>query len=248
MISLSKITISNFKVFGAEPYTLNFNGDRLVLLDGPNGYGKTSVFDAIELGITGNISRLISLEARQNPADVVVAHQGNENVEVILEFVDSESNVKVFQRKMKGRVPDSHKKISKFKELWELNEIVDGRAEPSSQDKLNQYFGSTDLARDFLLFHYVQQEETSRFLKTKNETQRAEELAQLFGNTRESDEKLKKLIDISRNINNTKRKISSRILEIKQLYKIDDFNNIKTEANQPHVYALPWLAETNMRV
>ncbi|MDO7899213.1 AAA family ATPase [Pseudomonas citrulli] len=48
MINLNKITLKNFKVFGDEPYTINFEDNTLVLLDGPNGYGKTSVFDAIE--------------------------------------------------------------------------------------------------------------------------------------------------------------------------------------------------------
>ncbi|HCJ1251013.1 TPA: AAA family ATPase, partial [Pseudomonas aeruginosa] len=62
MIHLNKITLKNFKIFGGEPYTISFEDSNLVLLDGPNGYGKTSVFDAIELGLTGNITRLISLE------------------------------------------------------------------------------------------------------------------------------------------------------------------------------------------
>ncbi|HCJ2950225.1 TPA: AAA family ATPase, partial [Pseudomonas aeruginosa] len=82
MIHLNKITLKNFKIFGGEPYTISFEDSNLVLLDGPNGYGKTSVFDAIELGLTGNITRLISLENRQNPADIVVAHNGAENVEI----------------------------------------------------------------------------------------------------------------------------------------------------------------------
>lgn len=245
MIKLSKITLKNFKIFGGEPYTLNFGDHRLILLDGPNGYGKTSVFDAIELGITGNITRLISLDSRQNPRDVVVAHQGTENVEIILEFKDAESNVRVFQRKLKTSVPNSAKKVSKFTELWELNEIVDGVPVSSSQYALDQYFNCTDFTRDFLLFHYVQQEETSRFLKTKNETQRAEELAQLFGNTREADEKLKKLMGISQQVAAAKKKAALRSEEIKHLYKIGDNANMATGESEPHFYALPWLAEVN---
>jgi ABC-type cobalamin/Fe3+-siderophores transport system ATPase subunit len=241
MINLNKITFRNFKIFGGEPYTISFEDNRLVLLDGPNGYGKTSVFDGIELGLTGNITRLISLEGRQNPADVVVAHQGKENVEIVLEFKDSESNIKIFQRKLKSSVPNSSKKISKFEELWELNEIVDGQPVPSGQTALDQYFDSKDFKRDFLLFHYVQQEETSRFLKTNNETQRAEELAQLFGNTREADEKLSKLTVILGKVGKSRQAVTKKIEGIKQLYKIDENTSITTGANEPHEYAFPWL-------
>ncbi|WP_413368927.1 AAA family ATPase, partial [Pseudomonas phoenicis] len=151
MINLNKITLKNFKVFGDEPYTINFEDNNLVLLDGPNGYGKTSVFDAIELGLTGNITRLISLDNRQNPADIVVAHKGASTVEIILEFKDKDSKIRVFQRKLKDRIPNTSKRISRFAELWEINEIIDGKAIPAQKNALEQYFGSKDFSRDFLL-------------------------------------------------------------------------------------------------
>ena len=245
MITLNRITFKNFKIFGDEPYTINFENYRLVLLDGPNGYGKTSVFDGIELGLTGNLTRLVSLEGRQNPSDVVVAHQGKGHVEIELEFKDSDSKVKTFKRKMKNSIPNSSKKISRFAELWDLYEIVDGQPVASSQLVLDQYFDSKDFKRDFLLFHYVQQEETSRFLKGNNETQRAEELAQLFGNTREADEKLNKVTDILGKVNKSEKAKRTEINAIKQLYRIDESTNITTGASEPHAYALPWLAEAN---
>lgn len=247
MINLNKITLKNFKIFGGEPYTISFEDNDLILLDGPNGYGKTSIFDAIELGLTGNISRFISLESRQNPSDIVVAHEGAENVEVILEFKDKHSKVKTFQRKLKHSIPNSFKKISKFVELWELNEIVNEEPIPIGQDALDQYFDSKDFSRDFLLFHYVQQEETSRFLKTKNEAQRADELAQLFGNTREADKKLSKLVATFKKMGVSKKTVSNRIKEIRELYKIDSnaSASIATGTTEPHFYVLPWLVDSN---
>ncbi|EIT6975533.1 AAA family ATPase [Vibrio vulnificus] len=245
MITLNRITFKNFKIFGEEPYTINFDNYRLVLLDGPNGYGKTSVFDGIELGMTGELTRLVSLDGRQNPTDVVVAHQGKEHVEIELEFKDSDSKVKLFKRKLKKSVPNSSKKISRFAELWELYEIIDGQPVSTSQSALDQYLDSNDFKRDFHLFHYIQQEDTSRFLKGNSETQRAEKLAQLFGDTREADEKLNRLIDILGKVKTSEKAKSKEIDTIKQLYKIDESTNIGTGASVPHAYALPWLAEAN---
>lgn len=243
MIQLKKITLKNFKIFGNDPHIISFEDSNLVLLDGPNGYGKTSVFDAIELGLTGNISRLISLENRQNPTDVVVAHQGAENVEIILEFKDKDSQVKTFQRKLKNPIPNASKKISKFAELWELNEIVNEKPIPAPLNALEEYFDSKDFSRDFLLFHYVQQEETSRFLKTNNESQRAEELAQLFGDTREAEDSLNKLTDISQKIGISHRAATKRITDIKHLYQIDNDTDISSVNIEKHIYVFPWLVE-----
>lgn len=245
MISLSKITLKNFKIFGEEPYSINFEDQRLVLLDGPNGYGKTSVFDGIELGLTGNLTRLISLDARQNPTDVVVAHQGKGMVEIHLEFKDSGGQIRKFRRRLKNAIPNSSKKISKFPELWEIHEIVDDNIIPSSQLVLDEYFESKNFKRDFLLFHYVQQEETSRFLKSNNEVQRAEELAQLFGNTLDADEKLHRLADIHGKIAAQRRKNERHINEIKQHYKLDENTSMKMGGTESHFYLLPWLSESS---
>ncbi len=244
MIRLNKATFTNFKIFGEDSYTINFSDQRLVLLDGPNGYGKTSVFDGIELGLTGNLTRLVSLEGRQIPSDIVVAHQGRENVKIELTFNDTDGDKKTFIRKLKQEIPNSAKKIANFHELWDIYEIVDGSPILSSQKRLDNYFNSSDFKRDFLLFHYVQQEETSRFLKTKNETQRAEELAQLFGDTRDADSKLKRLVEIQGKIIARKRNNEAKLEQLKQRYNVGADANHKSEVLNEHFFALPWLQDS----
>lgn len=54
-----RIKASSFKAF--KQVTLNLDGSSLLTLDGPNGYGKTSIFDAIELLLTGKIKRVENL-------------------------------------------------------------------------------------------------------------------------------------------------------------------------------------------
>lgn len=56
---ISKIEISSFKAF--KKIHLDFGDSSILTLDGPNGFGKTSVFDAIELLLTGGIKRICRL-------------------------------------------------------------------------------------------------------------------------------------------------------------------------------------------
>lgn len=56
---ISKIEVSSFKAF--KHIYLDLGESSLLTLDGPNGYGKTSIFDAIELLLTGQISRIKNL-------------------------------------------------------------------------------------------------------------------------------------------------------------------------------------------
>lgn len=72
---IKNIFYRNFKYVGNEGEQLELGKD-LTLLDGPNGYGKSTVFDAIELLLTGKIAhsnkgKRISL-ANNSKADMVV--------------------------------------------------------------------------------------------------------------------------------------------------------------------------------
>ena len=59
MITIKRLYIENYKLFSQKE--IDFSGALLSVFDGPNGYGKTSIFDAIELLITGKISRVKSV-------------------------------------------------------------------------------------------------------------------------------------------------------------------------------------------
>ena len=56
MITLEKIHISNFRAFRENEF--DFENKALILLTAPNGFGKTSLVDAIEWCLTGTIRRL----------------------------------------------------------------------------------------------------------------------------------------------------------------------------------------------
>lgn len=55
---ISSLKIENFKPF--ENTSIDFRSASMITLDGPNGFGKTSIFDALELLFTGVIQRIIN--------------------------------------------------------------------------------------------------------------------------------------------------------------------------------------------
>lgn len=61
---LTRLTLSGFRGY-STPQTLNLDAD-LVVLAGPNGLGKTSIFDAVEFVATGSVRRLGSSEPLYN--------------------------------------------------------------------------------------------------------------------------------------------------------------------------------------
>lgn len=196
---LKKLTLNNFKLFD-EKFTINFNGNDLVVFDGPNGHGKTTVYDAVELALTGGIRRLNSTENQQNPEDVVVAHKNNTDCFVRLELINNEGSI-VIERCLKNNIPNSAKKISNFRSLWNLVLLKNNERQAITQSDLNTLINSPNLGRDFTLFHYVEQEDTAHFLKNKKEKERADALSVLFGDTNEMQEKVSKIEQVEKRVN-----------------------------------------------
>ncbi len=76
MTALKNITITNFRGFSEK--TFDFEEKPLVLLTAPNGKGKTSLIDAIEWCLTGDICRLHQVYNDRNQATTEKNLQLNE--------------------------------------------------------------------------------------------------------------------------------------------------------------------------
>ncbi|PLS38166.1 hypothetical protein CYV26_05435 [Carnobacterium maltaromaticum] len=58
---IENISICNLRSIASEkPLFIDLNSSLLTILDGSNGYGKTTFFDAVELLFTGNIQHFFS--------------------------------------------------------------------------------------------------------------------------------------------------------------------------------------------
>ncbi|OXX83545.1 hypothetical protein AVM15_10245, partial [Paraclostridium benzoelyticum] len=188
--------IENFKfINNADIY---FNESNLVVLDGPNGYGKTTIFDIIELVITGKISRIDDnqTDTRSGCEDILYLKDPNKDAIVKVEFssnddrftvvktIDSSESYGRLQKKSNNWDLFNTYLINEFDEEYTVHNKVD-------KNKIIEKFQDYDISRYYDLLYYIQQEDSTSFLK-RSEKERAEILSKLF-DTKKEEEELKKL-------------------------------------------------------
>ena len=226
-MKIRKILLYNFKNFRNET-VIDFS-DGITFLVGPNGYGKTTIFDAIELGLTGNLSRINKVTAE----NIVYNKPFFQNeigqpviIKLWLEKMNGEQLVIV--RKLVNSSTDSSnlfaplKSASQFMlfrqvEVSETNfsSIDHTSLEEITQGSIDAFLGINgkyEIEKIFNLFNYIQQEETTFFLK-QTEQERGDSLSFLV----KTDKVEKKIKDINTVTNVINRKISDLEGKLKHL-------------------------------
>lgn len=226
---INRIYIENFKfINNADIY---FNKSNLVILDGPNGYGKTTIFDIIELAITGKISR-IDLNQTNTQAgcqDILYLKDQNKNAIVKVEFISDTDKFTIVKTidssKSYGRIQKRSNNwdlfdtylINDFDQEYKDDNIID-------KNKVIEKFEDYDIERYYDLLYYVQQEDSTSFLK-RSEKDRVEVLSKLF-DTKKEEEELKKIQEFQKKI---RQHITKLEKDKKEEIKISEEEKIKQE-------------------
>ncbi|AHK16171.1 AAA family ATPase [Thalassolituus oleivorans] len=186
---IARIEVSSFKAF--KRINLDLGTSSLLTLDGPNGYGKTSIFDAIELLLTGQIKRIYNLfstlmtKNKSNYDDNLFwnTRNGKKDLSIKIEFVDGERRlvlarhapVKTFDTKANNRA-DKFKHFS----LYELPDF-DSKAYISANKRENEFldevFGK-NFRENFSFLNYLEQGQ-NKLLHTRVD-ERKDALGSLF--------------------------------------------------------------------
>ena len=181
---ITYLRVFNFKVF--DDFELDFKKSNIISFGGPNGYGKTTIFDTLELALTGNIERFIKIDRSSGSADNIVAKDLSKSVAIKLILSDGEKQI-IIRRSHKPETTKSANKIANFSNLWKLEQEIEGVYKSITQKQFEELLGETDLAKYYNSFFYIQQEDTAHFLK-KDEQARLNLIAQLFDIKKETDE------------------------------------------------------------
>lgn len=250
---INRIYIENFKLI--EKVQLNFEKSNLIVLDGPNGFGKTTIFDAIELAITGKISRIGNnqvIDGREGCNDILYLKNQNKNAVIKVNFENNEGEftiVKVINVQKdystKDKKADNWDIFSTY--LLDDFDSIYTSDDKVSLSKVKSLFEEEYLDRFYKLFYYIQQEDNTHFLKMK-EKNRTEFLSILFDTSTEKKE-LNKIKKIKRKLDKTIRNINDQIKDEEQKLKNENEkieNQEYTDLVTKYSRLLPWTEDIKL--
>jgi len=205
---LKRLYIENFKLITKRE--IDFTLLDLLILDGPNGYGKTTIYDALELLISQKISRIEDNDIEDNRnahQDSLFAKDKRMSILIKGEFTHEYQNNLVLAIFLPAK---ENSKIWTNYKCYQLNSYDDDIEKGTLQNNFNDIFGLSQnkivLADDFKNFYYIQQENNTHFFK-QSEKQRIQLLSKFFG-TDEAGQlkkdlkgKLKQIKDLQKSIN-----------------------------------------------
>lgn len=208
---IESIWINNFKFvkysedeLGAE---INFQEANLVLLNGPNGYGKTTTFEAVELLLTGDIKSFNStLLNRGSLCKSILANDPSKDIKITAKLVNEKGNVLSIERRIDCkdgcistiRVNEEEYTENELFELLKFNKSI------------------------FDIGMYISQKESLEFLEKKYGDRKS-----LISGILDSSNILEK----SEFIKNFEKKVKSKIEESEKAYK-DEIENLTTILKQ----------------
>lgn len=231
-MKIEQIRLHNFK--GIQDMTFSMSDASAIVLGGKNGYGKTTLFDAIELVLTGKIERYDNYEKK------LFDHRRNLN-EVEMPLVcdvsvpDIEVEIKVSYWNEGG---EHHVKLLRKAAIEEMSNPVDftvfkqlyiskeqEEIHPITQEE-DESLGLSIFAETYGTLGYLSQEESTLFVKSSDD-ERVRQIQYLFNTKRFDDriDKIEKLIQKGLKkyldeLKMAKQNITSRIEDL-QRYQID---------------------------
>ncbi len=186
---ISKIEVSSFKAF--KHINLDLGESSLLTLDGPNGYGKTSIFDAIELLLTGQVNRIQNLfstlltKQKRDYADNLFwnSRSGDNDLCIKIEFINDGRNlvlarhcpVNIFKKPANNRA-DKYENF-KLYELPTFESLDFTKANQRDNNFLDEVFGK-NFRENFSFLNYLEQGQ-NRLLHTRVD-ERKDKLGNLF--------------------------------------------------------------------
>src|SRR5690625_3619463 len=234
---IKEIYIENFK--SIEKCQLDLNDKNLTVLDGPNGFGKTSIFDAIELVLTGEIRRIVNIKitgGNKGYDDYLFARDQNKPViiKVKLQKEDSQASIIIGRKINHIELTRIRKRPGDFPStIHLLNNIDEKITEDNEIESVEEVLKLEGFQNAYGLYNYIEQEESAHFLK-RTEDDRMTMISKLFNIEKEENER-KKLMDAG---NKMSRDLGTMDTKIKQLKKSLDFNIVNKQEDKVEYFQL----------
>ncbi|EPA3422803.1 AAA family ATPase [Yersinia enterocolitica] len=235
---LSKLEINKFKAFSKVSF--DFDNCSLLTFEGPNGYGKTSVFDSLELLFTGSISRINRLcdevmpKSVKNYSDNLFWNTKNGEGDLVIKAELTKNNEKIYIARV-ARVAslkkEQNNKANNFS-IFELYVIDSFESEvyenTIGQDYIDGLFGQ-GFSENYTLLNYLEQGQ-SAFVYSTDLVKRKNYIGGLM-NVNNLSDNMSKCLRIERKLSthinreNKIGEIATLTQKLKDVSLIDNENN-----------------------
>ncbi|AQX00502.1 AAA family ATPase [Elizabethkingia anophelis] len=199
-MKINKIRIQNFKVF--EDTIINFNSSDIIVFDGPNGFGKTTIYDAIELVLTGKIRRYTDLkekliDGRENFSENPFQHSSGigKDILVTIELIKNDQTY-ILERFADATRIEPYIDFSVYKLFTKDDFLSDNRTPVEDENLFLTDLLGKNYNSNFQFLNYVEQEETLFLLKHPDK-KRKNHIGHLF-DLKEFEQKIKRIDDLKK--------------------------------------------------
>ncbi|PHB08666.1 hypothetical protein COE84_25425 [Bacillus wiedmannii] len=186
-MKIEKIIIENFRIFNGH-YKFDFSNKDIIIINGPNGNGKSTIFDSIQWCLTGEIPRykgndewrkfnylmnekVFKTEGKQSMFVEVWLKTNKENTYRIKRSSEKESTGNLGKEKI--TINDKSLNLSKgtkeIREILTRDGLKNERSGKKNEINLPSFFASTQVLSQDALHNFIRADKPSERYKVINE-------------------------------------------------------------------------------
>lgn len=180
---ISELKIKNFKCF--TDVSFDFGDDNLVVFDGPNGYGKTTLFEALEILLTKAPRKIgkAKLDKRYTYENSPIHKSEDKEIEISVLLISSDDKyIKV--RRVFPAAKNGKSKKNNISQIYSDSKLFINDEEVISESSLEVVLDYKNVYNLFNVLNYVEQDENTYFLK-EDPKERYKALVSLLGGDEE---------------------------------------------------------------
>ncbi|MEN5085899.1 AAA family ATPase [Sphingobacterium faecium] len=211
---ISSLYIKNFKCITEAEFL--FDNNNLVVYDGPNGYGKTTCFEAIEILFAGTPrkSQTSFVDKRYKFRDSPIHKDNRQEIVISVNLMNSDGEKLLITRKFPAAAV-SHSNDNNFAKIFGLSKLyINDSSVESTNEEIEEILKFDNIGSLFNLLNYVEQDENTYFLK-KDPKNRYSSLESLLGGEEERA-LLSKLNDLKDKIKKKRKEYSDEIVSLQK--------------------------------